>query len=337
MTAPLTDTTRGTGAADRWPWWLPAAAAALLLAGATSAVAARRFVFDVPLATVPSVDIVRAFYDTTPIRITTTMAWTTTPETVEVHRLHTDWTVWRRMFFRDWDGLSDPPRRTALGAMIDHYRPLLTDRTAGAALTSSDWDLVPQPIRAMAFVNMIEHWAARYRPGRQFGLDEAEVLRTIKAICMSESWFEHRAVNTNSDGSSDVGLAQASRYARLVTQRWTAAGLWDLPMDDEDYLNPWHATRWLVAWFNLMLDEADGDIELAIRAYNVGRPRARTEGEPYLRVVLARRARYFEGPSGSPTWQILSESRRAALSAHARSESTGASTPAPEFEPASSR
>jgi hypothetical protein len=258
---------------------------------------------------------VRAFFDTTPVTITNTLGWTTTPETVEMHRLRTDWTVWRRMFFRDWDRLSDPPRRAALVAMIDHYRPLLASRTAGADLTSSDWDLVPQPIRAMAFVNMIEHWAAHDRPGRQFDLDEAEVLRTIKAICMSESWFEHRAVNTNSDGSSDVGLPQASDYARVVTARWTAAGLWNLPMREEDYFNPWKATRWLVAWFNLMLDEAGGDIELAIRAYNVGRPRARTAGENYLHVVLARRRQYFEGPSGSPAWQILSESRRAELAA----------------------
>lgn len=295
--------------------WLPATVVGLLLAGATGGVAVRRFVLDVPLPIVPSVDVVKAFYDTTPITITTTVAWTTTAETVEVHQLLTDWTVWRRMFFRDWDRLPDPLRRTALGAMIDHYRPLLANRTAGAALTAADWDVVPQPIRAMAFVNMIEYWVARDRPGRQFGLDEAEVLRTIKAICMSESWFEHRAVNTNADGSSDVGLPQASDFARRVTSRWTAAGLWDLPMDEDDYFNPWKATRWLVAWFNLMLDEAGGDIELAVRAYNVGRPRASTAGENYLRIVLSRRRQYFEGPSRSTAWQILSESRRAALAA----------------------
>jgi hypothetical protein len=108
-------------------------------------------------------------------------------------------------------------------------------------------------------------------------LDEMEVLRTVKAIGMSESWFEHRAVNTNVDGSSDVGLPQASDYARPVTNRWTAAGLWHLPMLEDDYFNPWKAN--------------------------------------YLRVVLSRRHQYFEGPSGSPAWQIISESRRAALAA----------------------
>ena len=148
LLAPMTRAMTATSTAPTHPFrlpaarlWLPVAALALLLAGAAGVAAVRRFVGHVPLPTAASVDLVRAFFDTTPVTITTTLAWTTTPETVEMHRLRTDWTVWRRMFFRDWDRLSDPPRRAALVAMIDYYRPLLASRTAGAALTPFDWDM----------------------------------------------------------------------------------------------------------------------------------------------------------------------------------------------------
>lgn len=283
------------------------------LAASATAAALRRFVSDVPLPGVSPVDLVAAFFDTTPLTITTTTAWTRVPEVIETHRLYTDHTVWRRMFVQDWDGLPAALRQRGLAAMLHHHRALIATRTAGAPMTAADWDAIPHPVRAMAFVNMIEHWAAIEQPGAQFGLPHGEVLRTLKAICMTESWFEHRAISTNDDGSSDLGLAQASDYARAVTNRWSAAGLWPLTMSDQDYFNPWPATRWLVAWFTVMLEESRGDLELAIRAYNVGRPRARVRGEDYLRVVLARRRRYFEGPSGSPAWAHLTAFRHAAI------------------------
>ncbi len=127
---------------------------------------------------------------------------------------------------------------------------------------------------------------------------------------MTESWFQHRAVHVNADGSRDLGLAQASDYARAMTARLYGVGLCTFQMADRDYFNPWRATRWLVYWFGLMLDEAHGDLDRAIRSYNVGGGRARSDGDAYLAVVEARRARYFEGPSGSPTWQWLSAVRR---------------------------
>ena len=129
---------------------------------------------------------------------------------------------------------------------------------------------------------------------------------------MSESWFDHRAAAVNRDGTRDIGLGGASEYARDVLRRWYAAGRVDFTLADREYYNPWKATRWLAFWFGLMIDEARGDLDLAVRAYNWGLPRAQDgEGRDYLAVVKQRRARYFEGPSRSPTWRILSAFRRA--------------------------
>jgi hypothetical protein len=78
------------------------------------------------------------------------------------------------------------------------------------------------------------------------------------------------------------------------------------PATDADYEDPWQASRVLVLWFGLMLDETGGDLDMAIRAYHRGSPLARLgEGEEYLSIVHTRRARYMRGESTSPTWHWL--------------------------------
>ncbi len=82
-------------------------------------------------------------------------------------------------------------------------------------------------------------------------------------------------------------------------------------MSDDDYYNPWLASRWIAFWFEEMLQEAGGDVDLAIRAYNKGIGDAlEGDGGDYLAAVHRRRGRYFVGPSNSPTWASLSEYRR---------------------------
>ena len=129
----------------------------------------------------------------------------------------------------------------------------------------------------------------------------------MAAILMTESGFLHRAFSINGDGSRDIGLAQASDWTRAALRRLQRAGTIDFaPADEMDYYDPWQATRVLVVWFGLMLDETGGDLDAAVRAYNRGAPQARAgAGDAYLALVVDRRRRYLRDETGSPTWAFL--------------------------------
>jgi hypothetical protein len=247
--------------------------------------------------------------------VVTTVNWRKVKTTSTRPQILADERLWRRMHFEDWDRLPAEVRANGLDRMWARYGALVTARHAWSEMDADAWDDVPQPVRAMVFVSMIEHWVAFYDVGGSFGVPRGEVLRSLKAIAMSESWFDHRASAVNTDGSVDLGLGGASGFARRTIRRWYDNGRCDFTMSDDEYHVPWLATRWLAFWFEVMLQEAEGDIPLAIRAWNWGIGRAAAgAGDAYLAAVERRRARFFEGPSRSPTWQRLSMLRRAQLS-----------------------
>jgi hypothetical protein len=265
---------------------------------------------------VPSIRASTLLFDMTPIRVRTTVEWQKVFVTVPRWDFLHDHTIWQRMHFEDWDVLPTDTRNSGLQRLLNRYGSLATDRRAWQAMTANDWDDVPQPARAMAFAGMIEYWVGHYAVGADVGLDREFAARTVKAIAMSESWFEHRALHKNADGSVDIGIGGASDFARRTIRRWYAAGLCDFTMSDDDYYNPWLASRWIAFWFEEMLQEADGDVALAIRAYNKGIGDALDgDGGEYLTAVRRRRRRYFVGPSGSPTWATLSAYRHHIIAA----------------------
>jgi hypothetical protein len=169
-----------------------------------------------------------------------------------------------------------------------------------------EWDGVPQPIRAMAFMNMLARWEDCQGLAARFGLERVDVVTRLRAIGMTESWFQHRASNRNADGTSDLGLAQATTATRAILRAREAAGLADFLYEDEDYFDPLKASRVLAYWFGLMLDETGGDLDLATAAYNVGSGRAHGgHGTEYLAAVVRIEEKFMGTRTQSPSWSWL--------------------------------
>jgi hypothetical protein len=261
---------------------------------------------EVPLPYVEAARIYESFVDTTPVPITITAASARLPLVVTREQLLTDPTLWRRMHVADWNAVPPLVREQGLAAMLRHYRYLRFAPERWDGMDATDWDLVPQPVRVLAYRHMIEYWCGFYDVGRAEGLPPRLVSDTLTAILMSESWFDHRAVNVGYEGQRDFGLAQASEYARRRMDDWSRAGVVDVSLSDDDYFNPWMATRFLAVWMARLVEQTDGDLDFAIRAYHRGLRRAFDErGDVYLAYVRRRRNRFIRNLDAPQAWNFL--------------------------------
>jgi hypothetical protein len=246
-------------------------------------------------------------FDQSPIEVTTTVEWRKVPVTATVDAVRSDPSLWRRMFFDDWDRVPDPLRTQGLERMWRHYREVVRAPSRWDRMTPRHWDLVPQPIRGMAFIEMVRYWSGFYQVGTAYGVPRGTVTNTMAAIMIVESAFEHRAITTNRAGNRDIGVAQASDDTRAALEELRAGGFIDFaPADEMGYTDPWQGSRVLVLWFSIMLDETGGDLDTAIRAYHRGGPLARAgEGGDYFDLVVDRRRRYLRDETASATWAFL--------------------------------
>ena len=294
--------------------WLVNTAAVLILGIGAAATAYHRVASEFATTAPPitAIDLDPIFFDRSPVLVTYEVGGKHMTQQTTADDVRGNLTLWRRMTLADWNGVTGKLREEAIDNMFERHQHMLMNPRTWDAMDAAAWDWVPQPIQTVAYRRMIEYWAGYYNVGGGYALPAGLIADTLTAIVMTESWFNHRGTFVNDDGSRDIGLAGASHFARERLRQLHTTGKVDIHFSEDDYFNPWMATRFVAIWMTLLLDEANGDLPTAIRAYNRGITRAHDAlGTAYYEMVQRRLTRFIRNRQAPPAWDYVWRKSRA--------------------------
>jgi hypothetical protein len=174
---------------------------------------------------VPAIDVYAALVDATPLTVTITVGTERVEHDTTVDDVQRNLSLWRRTHVADWNKVPESaapcPRQHVRTTSIHPHESPPVGRDARARLGPC---AATDAHGGVSADGCLLGWV--YDVGGRQGLPSRLVADTRAAIVMSESWFDHRGLFVNGDGSRDIGLAGASdvlgtEYFEAVQRRLT--------------------------------------------------------------------------------------------------------------------